>query len=32
MARTLAADVKGSSDAAKVTMLRDAVTELAAAR
>jgi hypothetical protein len=32
MARTLAADVKGSSDAAKVTMLRNAVTELSAAR
>ncbi len=32
MARTLAADASGSGDAAKVTMLRDAVTELAAAR
>jgi hypothetical protein len=32
MVRTLAADARGSSDAAKVNMLRDAVQELAAAR
>ncbi len=32
VARSLAADANGSSDAAKVTMLRDAVTELSASR
>jgi LVIVD repeat len=32
VARSLAADASGSSDAAKVTMLRDAVQELATAR